>query len=344
MNHWPQFRGPGGLGIASGHPPTQWNIESGENVSWRCGVPGLGHSSPIVWGNHIFLTTATNSETESPKLETGWLNGSGKSAADEGEWTWRLLCIELATGEIQWTSDAHMGQPKSKRHTKASHANCTPATDGTYVVAFFGSEGLYCYDTDGEQKWKLDLGLLHAGPYDDPELDWGFSSSPIIHDDKVIVQCDCLNEHFVLIVDIATGKELRRIDRGDEVATWSTPAIIETDDVTQLVCNGYRRMAGYDFETGEELWHLSDGGDIPVPTPLFDDDRIYPHERTQKKPDLCDHDDCERRPNDQEGKASGTGRPVVELSNGWLLHANTARTRWPAVLRRRQRKTIGSRM
>ena len=274
-DNWPQFRGPSALGIGPGTPPLQWDVDSGTNVEWKTRIPGLGHSSPIVWGNHIFLTTAVNSETDAPSLQTGWLGGTGKSPTESGDWTWQLLCIERDSGDLLWTRNLHHGQPVFKRHLKASHANCTPATDGTHVVAFFGSEGLHCYDFDGQLLWKREPGRLHSGPYDDPTLEWGFSSSPIIFDGKVIIQCDCLNTNFVAIYDITNGNEIRRIDRGNEVSTWSTPAIVQTIDRTQIVCNGYRQMAGYDFQTGERLWHLSGGGDIPVPTPLFANGLIY---------------------------------------------------------------------
>ncbi|MBC8352072.1 MAG: PQQ-binding-like beta-propeller repeat protein [Planctomycetes bacterium] len=274
-DNWPQFRGHGGLGIGSGNPPTKWDIQTEQNVSWKTPIPGLGHSAPIVWGDRVFLTTAVNSDTEKPSVETGWSGGAGESAEDTGDWTWQVVCLQLGTGKILWTKDARVGEPTIKRHLKASHANCTPTTDGELVVAFFGSEGLYCFDIDGQLIWKHDFGKLHSGPYDAPELEWGFASSPIIHNGHVIVQCDCLNANFVAILDIKTGREIRRIDREGEVATWSTPLVVTTEGRQQIVCNGYRQMAGYDFETGERIWHLNDGGDVPVPTPLFANGLIY---------------------------------------------------------------------
>lgn len=274
-DNWPQFRGHGGLGIGSGHPPTEWDIETRRNVAWTTPIPGLGHSSPIVWGDRVFLTTAVNRDTENPSVETGWSGGAGESATDTGEWTWQVLCLQLDTGMMLWAKDARIGTPAVKRHLKASHANCTPATNGEYVVAFFGSEGLYCFDFDGHLIWKHDFGKLVSGPYDAPELEWGFASSPIIHNGLVVVQCDCLNANFVAVLDLKTGEELRRIDRDGEVATWSTPLIVTTDGRSQIVCNGYHQMAGYDLETGSRIWHLNNGGDVPVPTPLFAEGLIY---------------------------------------------------------------------
>ncbi len=272
---WPQFRGHGGLGIGSGNPPTERDVQSGKNVAWKTPIPGLGHSAPIVWSDRVFLTTAINTDTDNPSVEAGWSGGAGESAKDTGDWTWQVVCLQLETGKIRWTKNARIGVPTIKRHLKASHANCTPATDGEFVVAFFGSEGLYCFDIDGQLVWQHDLGKLRSGPYDAPELEWGFASSPIIHDGLVIVQCDCLNTNFVVILDLKTGREIRRIDRAGEVATWSTPLVVTTSDRQQIVCNGYRQMAGYDLKTGSRIWHLNGGGDVPVPTPLFANGLIY---------------------------------------------------------------------
>ena len=274
-DNWPQFRGQHGLGLSSGHPPTEWDLATGKNVAWSSVVPGLGHASPIVWGDHIFLATATRTDDEQPSLQTGWLGGAGESAEDKGYWTWQLICLDVNTGAPLWNNDVYEGDPTIKRHMKGSHANCTPATDGKHVVAFFGSEGLYCYDFEGMLKWERNFGRLHSGPYDDRKLEWGFASSPVIHDGHVIVQCDCLNTNFIAVLDIETGKEIRRINRDGEVATWSTPTIVPFGDKTQIICNGYRKMAGYDIETGEQLWFLKNGGDVPVPTPLFANNLIY---------------------------------------------------------------------
>lgn len=268
FQNWPQFRGPNGTGLGEGNPPVHWDVESGENIRWVADVPGLGHSAPVVWGENVFLTTAVNRSTDTPTLKTGWLGGTGDDAGDQGEWSWRVICLNRNDGKIRWSKEVANGAPTIKRHLKATHANCSCATDGNYVVAFFGSEGLYCFDNDGNSVWKKDFGKLHSGPYNAPKLEWGFSSSPIIHNEQVIVQCDCINDAFVSVLDLKSGEEVRRIQR-EEVATWSTPMVIEIDGQTQLVCNGYKQMAGYDLNTGEMLWNLSGGGDVPVPTPLY---------------------------------------------------------------------------
>ena len=267
-DNWPQFRGHHSSGIGSGHPPARWDVTSGNNIEWKTKIDGLGHSAPVVWGDRVFLTTAISDQTDTPVLRTGRVGGNGESADEKGDWKWAVLSIDLNSGEIDWTREVAQGVPGIKRHIKASHANCTAATNGQFVVAFFGSEGLYCLDMAGNVVWKKDFGRLHSGPYDAPKLEWGFASSPVIHNDKVVVQCDCLNTAFIMILDLATGEEIRRIKR-DDVATWSTPLIVSTEEGTQIVANGYRSMAGYDIESGERLWFLKNGGDVPVPTPLF---------------------------------------------------------------------------
>ena len=273
-DNWPQFRGPGANPAIADNPnlPETWSTT--ENVEWVADVTGLGWSSPIVWGDKVFVTTAVGKSGTAPELTKGWEAAAGKSANDTGGWTWGVLCLDRRTGKKLWHADVHEGVPKFKRHPKASPANCTPATDGRHVVAFFGSEGLFCYDMDGRLIWKKDLGDLNASPKGNPDLQWGFASSPIIHGDLVIVQCDCDNVNFWAAFDIKTGREVRRVER-DEVSTWSTPSVFVAGGRTQLVLNGYKHMGAYDLYTGEELWKLSGGGDVPVPTPLFADGRIF---------------------------------------------------------------------
>jgi outer membrane protein assembly factor BamB len=271
---WPQFRGREASGIGTGSPPTKWDVSTGENVKWSVSIPGLAHSAPIIWGDRVFVTTATSDDGGRSELTTGWQAADGRSADDDDRKTWSVMCLDASSGRVIWSRDAHSGVPKSKRHPKSSHANCTPATDGKRVVAFFGSEGLFCYDMDGKLLWKRDLGLLVAGPSTQRELQWGFASSPIIHDNLVVVQCDCSNTKFWATFNIETGNEVRRVVR-DEDSTWSTPGVFIIEDRAQLVVNGYKHMGGYDLQTGEELWKLRALGDVPVPAPLYAHGLVY---------------------------------------------------------------------
>jgi len=271
--HWPQFRGPNASGVAVGYPtPVEWDAASGRNILWKTPVPGLGHSSPVIWGDRIFITTAVSRAGES-SLKVG-LYGDITPLNEQVEHEWKVLCLDKKTGRALWEQTACRGVPKAKRHMKSTHANPTPATDGRHVVAFFGSEGLYCYDIEGTLLWKKDFGVLASAYYVVPPAQWGFASSPVIFDDKVVVQVDVLKDSFVGALDIRDGRELWRAERND-VPTWSTPTVHRGNGRTQVICNGMREIAGYDLATGKQLWNLEGGGDIPVPTPVVAGDLIY---------------------------------------------------------------------
>ncbi|MCK4880536.1 MAG: PQQ-binding-like beta-propeller repeat protein [Bacteroidales bacterium] len=274
-NQWPQFRGPFASGIVeSNQLPDRWDITTGENILWKLKIPGLGHSSPVIWGDRLFITTAI-SGSGSDSLKVG-LYGDIDEVGDRSEHEFRVYCIDKKSGELLWERLVHKGVPVTERHTKSSHANPTPATDGRYVVAFFGSDGLYCYDFEGKLVWKKMFGRINAGPYTDPDVEWGFASSPIIHENRVIVQCDIVGDGFLASLDLETGKEIWRTPRED-VATWSTPNFFNKDGERWIVVNGFSQIGGYDFDTGEELWRLGNGGDAPVPTPVFAHGLIFIH-------------------------------------------------------------------
>ena len=275
-SNWPQFRGPSANGVGGGSPPVEWNVESGRNMLWKAEIPGLGHSSPIIWGDRIFVTSAVSEAGDAAMLKVG-LYGDIKPVEGEGPQKFNVYCINRKTGEILWERTAAHGQPKIKRHPKSTHASPTPATDGKHLVVSFGSEGLFAYDLSGKLSWKKDLGVLDSGYYVVPEAQWGFASSPVIHDGVVIVQADVQKNSFLAAFDVATGKELWRTPRND-VPTFGTPAVMPYTangaKGQQVVVNGWHHIGGYDFKTGKELWMLKGGGDIPVPTPVLLDGLI----------------------------------------------------------------------
>jgi len=271
---WPSFRGPLALGfIENSKPPTTWNAETGEHIKWKTAIPGLGHSSPVIWDNYLFVTTAVNT-TNSESLKVG-LYGDIGEANDSAVHEFKVYCLDKTSGKIIWERLAHKGIPKSKRHTKASQANCTAATDGKYVVVHFGSEGLYCYDFKGNPVWKKDMGIINPGYAPVPGIEWGYSSSPIIFKNRIIVQCDIPKNPFIAALDLETGNEVWKTVRGEEAQTYCTPAIYTQNGKTQVIANGYTHMCGYDFETGKEIWKLGNGGDIPTPAPVIANDLIY---------------------------------------------------------------------
>ena len=267
---WPSFRGSSASGVAEGHPTaTTWDVPANKNVKWKTPVPGLGLSAPVVWGDRLFVTTAVK-EGEEQKLRVG-LYGDIKPVEENVAMLFKVVCLDKNTGKALWDRTAHKGVPQVKRHPKSSHANPTCATDGKHVVAFFGSEGLYCYDLAGKLLWKKDLGYLDSGFFAVKDAQWGFASSPVIHEGKVIIQADVQTDSFLGVFDVKTGQEVWRTPRKD-FPTWSTPTVhAPPDGKTQIFCNGYNEMAGYDFATGERLWRMRKGGDIPVPTPVVDE-------------------------------------------------------------------------
>ena len=270
---WPSFRGPGARGVAEGTPaPATWDVPGNKNVTWRVDVPGLSHSSPVVWGRQICTASAVSGQPN-PELKVG-LYGDITSVVDATEHQWLVMCFDKATGKMLWQQTAYKGVPRVKRHFKSTHASSTLATDGRYILAFFGSEGLYAYDMKGTLVWKKDFGLLDSGFFMVPEAQWAFGSSPIIHENTVIVQADVQKNSFLAALDLATGKELWRTPRAD-VPTWSTPAVHVENGRAQVIVNGWKHIGGYDLGTGKELWRMTGGGDIPVPTPIVGHGLIF---------------------------------------------------------------------
>ncbi len=278
--NWPSFRGPDSSGIVAGQLPIEWNVETGKNVLWKTPIPGLAHSSPVIWGDRIFVTTAVREDAES-KLSSLYGSpgyGAGESVVDEGVHAFRIYCLDKQSGDVLWFRDAAVGVPKAKRHPKSSHANPTPTCDAQRVVVSFGSEGLFCYDHDGNFIWKRDFGVLNSGAPGNNDKDsyqWGFASSPILFDGRVIVQCDVENQSFLTVLDARDGSDIWRVDR-DEDSTWGSPAVVRgAQGGAQIVVNGYKHIGGYNLASGEEIWNLVGGGDVPVPTPLVSGDLIY---------------------------------------------------------------------
>ncbi len=265
---WPTFRGPHASGVADGQNlPDTWDGASGTNVRWRVRIPGLAHSSPVVWDERIFVTTAVSGRGEAT-FRPG-LYGDGNASDDRSVHRFLLLALDKRTGEILWESTAHEGVPRDKRHIKATYANSTPATDGRYVFALFGSEGLFAWNMDGELLWRKQLGRLNAGAYDAPDYEWGSASSPMIYAGTVIVQADTQGDSFLIAVDVATGETVWKTDR-DELPSWGTPTIHRESDRDVLVTNGSNFIRGYDPRTGEELWRLGGSSKFTAPTPVYD--------------------------------------------------------------------------
>lgn len=276
---WPSFRGANASGVAEGQtPPTVWDAGKLLNIVWKTPIPGLGHSSPIVWGDRIFITTAISTNHQST-FRRDVVTRQGEiinidSSKDLSKHEWRVYSLDRRSGVINWMRTAYEGVPKTDRHMKNSHASSTPATDGRHVVVFFGSEGLYCYDVNGKLLWKQDLGVLDAGSFDDADFQWGTASSPIIYRNLVIVQCDVQTASFVAAFDISSGKQVWRTRR-DETPSWSTPTIYEGKGRAELITNATKFIRAYDPLSGKELWKLSGNSENVAPTPIVAHNLIF---------------------------------------------------------------------
>ena len=270
---WPQWRGPGGQGIsAEKNLPTAWSAT--KNIKWKTPISGRGHSSPIVWGKKIFLTTALDGEVvpgRTPGVTHKMADGTDFVHPDavgaDLKHTFKVICLDRETGKILWERVAYEGPVHDSRHKKASFASSTPATDGKYVFAFFGSEGLYAYDFNGKLLWKQDLGKLGTASV-------GYGVSPILYGNLVIMQCDesGLNS-FIAAFDKKTGKEVWRAQRKVDV-TWSTPVLVQAGKRTELVASAAEHIIAYDPLTGKELWRHKGLESNAVNTPVVSNDLV----------------------------------------------------------------------
>jgi outer membrane protein assembly factor BamB len=265
--HWPSFRGLEAAGSAEGQNlPDDWSPATGTNVLWQTPIPGLAHSSPIVWGNVLFVTSAISSRPDAT-FKPG-LYGDGDASDDRSAHRWMLYAIDKRSGKIRWERTVAQGEPRNKRHIKSTYASSSPATNGRIVVAWFGSQGIYAYDFDGGLRWSVDLGRVDMGAYDIPSYEWGPASSPIIWNGLVIIQCDTQTDSFLLALNAETGETVWKTDR-QELPSWGTPTIVNTAAGPELITNASNFVRGYDPKTGRELWRLGGSSKITAPTPIF---------------------------------------------------------------------------
>jgi len=264
--NWPQWRGPQGLAVSSDTDlPTQWSPTT--NISWKTAIPGRGHSSPTVWGDRIFLTTSVRgSQVPGRKapvhLGFDFLPGYVHPDATDVDYrhTLKVLAINAATGRIAWERTAYDGLMFDDRHRKNTFASPTIATDGRLVFAFFESLGLYAYDFAGRLQWRADVGpIIKAG--------LGPGTSPVIHEDLVIVLCDqeMGTGSFIAAFDRATGRQRWRTERANR-RSWATPLLVRAGARTELVTSGAESVIAYDPATGHELWRANGTQSHPIPS------------------------------------------------------------------------------
>jgi len=258
--------------VADGqHIPDRWDGAKRQNILWRTAIPGLAHSSPIVWGDTVFVTSAISSQNGAT-FKPG-LYGEGDASDDRSIHKWMVYAVDKRTGRIRWSRVAHEGPPRNKRHIKSTYASATPVTDGRIVVAWFGSEGVYAFDVNGQPLWAVDIGRVDMGAYDIPTYEWGPASSPIIWNGLVILQCDTQADSFVMALHAETGEIVWKTSR-DEIPSWGSPTVALASTGPELVTNASNFIRGYDALTGRELWRLGGSSKITAPTPIFADGLI----------------------------------------------------------------------
>ena len=271
--NWPQWRGPDGSGISTEkNLPIEWTPT--KNIKWKTAIDGRGHSSPIVWGNKIFLTTAVEGEVvPGAKAVTHMNEGQvflhPDSVGADHKHTFKVMALDRNTGKILWETVAWQGTPYDNRHRKSSYASSTPATDGKLVYAFFGTEGLYAYDYNGKLAWKAQLGNLGT-------VGMGTGTSPILFENLVIVQCDEENgeSSFIVALDKKTGKEVWRTPRKVQVS-WATPILVRTAKRPELITSGTEFVISYDPATGKELWRHKGVESNAIPSPVANSDMVF---------------------------------------------------------------------
>ena len=260
--NWPQFRGAAGDGLAAGATlPDVWSPT--ENVVWKAEILGWGWSSPVVWGDKIFLTTAVN-EHEREKLVIGGYGGGRMLPTDVHRWV--TYCLDFESGKILWEREAHRGPPPEERHPKNSYANATPVCDAQRVYSYIENIGLFCYDHDGKPLWERRWGAfpMRGG--------WGPGSSPVLHDGRLYIVNDNEKESFMVAVDAATGDEIWRVPR-EEKSNWSTPYVWQHER-TEIVTIGTNRIRSYDVD-GRVLWELRDTSGLVGQTPIAKHGLLY---------------------------------------------------------------------
>ncbi len=264
-DNWPQFRGPQSRGISDNPAlPDHWSAT--ENVAWKTDIPGRGWSSPVVWGEHLFLTTVINTGTsEAPKK--GLYFGGNRPDPPDAVHQWKVFCLNLQTGVIEWERQVHQGKPTTSIHLKNSYASETPVTDGHHVYCYFGNVGLFCFDMQGDLLWEKRFKPRKT------RFGWGTAASPVLHNDRIYVVDDNDEDSFLLALDKNSGKEVWRVAR-DEKSNWSTPYIWTNDQRTEIVTLGSDKVRSYDLK-GNLLWSLEGMSSITIATPYEASGLLY---------------------------------------------------------------------
>ncbi|MCZ6635710.1 MAG: PQQ-binding-like beta-propeller repeat protein [bacterium] len=259
--YWPHWRGPNENGLVSqGNPPVVWS--ENENIRWKVAIPGLGHATPIVWGDRIYVQTAV--QTEQAAAEAS----EGKREAPPYIFQFKVLALDRKSGKTVWEKTVREVHPHQGLHQTSSFASTSGITDGKHLYAFFGSQGLYCFDLDGNLKWEKDLGDLEI------KSSWGEGSSPTIYGNTMVINWDHQGDSFIVALDKRSGKEIWRKPRR-EGTSWSTPLVVEHKGKRQVIVSASRRTRSYDLSTGELIWECGGLGSNVIPMPVHANGIVY---------------------------------------------------------------------
>jgi outer membrane protein assembly factor BamB len=263
--HWPQFRGADSRGVLdSDKLPATWSAT--EHVAWKADIPGRGWSSPIVWGEQVFLTSVVSLEpTEEPKK--GLYFGGDRKDAPDSVHQWKVYALDLATGKLNWERQVHEGKPDAPRHLKNSYASETPTTDGERLYTYFGGVGMFCFDLAGNPVWEKRIAPQKMA------YGWGTAASPILGGDRLYLINDNEEASYLLALDKKTGEEIWRVAR-EEGSNWSTPYIWKNSQGTEIVTPGSDAVRSYGLD-GKLLWSLTGMSSITIATPYAEGDLLY---------------------------------------------------------------------
>lgn len=265
QSSWPQFRGPGSLGVSvDSSIPEQWSAT--ENVLWKTDLPGRGWSSPVVWGNQVFLTTVINTG-EQEEAKKGLYFGGDRPKPAESLHQWKVLALDLRTGTVLWERQVHEGIPETPIHIKSSYASETAVTDGERVYFCFGSLGIYCFDLEGKEVWQRSLPRLPM------RFGWGAAASPVLHEGRLYYCNDNEKASTLMCLDAKTGDLIWEVPR-EEKSNWSTPFVWKNELRTEIITPGTNEVRAYDLD-GQVLWSLKGMSSITIATPYAVNGLLY---------------------------------------------------------------------
>ena len=270
-NNWHQWRGPFASGIAArGNPPIEWSET--ENVRWKVPVPGQGSTTPIIYGSQVFLLSAikTDRTTDAPETPRAaeQREGAQTKPAPTHYYQFKVFCFDRHSGEMLWHRTATEVVPHRGHHRDGGYASASPTTDGERLYACFGSQGMYCYDLEGNELWSRDLGMMEIG------LDQGECVTPVVHDGTVVLVFDHLAQSVIYGLDAHTGGTRWQRDR-EEVAGWSTPILAPHDGKVQVIRAGDGSATSYDLATGDLIWRCKGPLEASVTSPVVSDNAVF---------------------------------------------------------------------